>query len=67
MKKYLILDNIFKLLEDNKSVAQYNLVYELINKDFKQEPKKNEFIKKFMSLININLDRNIIMHTLTRQ
>ena len=63
-KKYLILDNIFKLLEDNKSVAQYNLVYELINKDFKHDPKKSEFIKKFMPLININLDRNIIKHTL---
>ena len=63
-KKYLILDNIFKLLEENKSVVQYNLVYELINVDFKSDPKKKEIIKKFMSLININLDRNINMHTL---
>ena len=63
-KKYLVLDNIFKLLQENKNVAQYNLVYELINGDFKTDTKKNEIIKKFMSLISINLERSINPHTL---
>jgi hypothetical protein len=63
-KKYLVLDNIFKLLQENKNVAQYNLVYELINVDFKSDKTRNEIIKKFISLININLERSINMHTL---
>ena len=58
-KKYLIVDNILKLLKEEKSIAQYTLVYELINKDFKNDDKKNEIIKNFISVLHINLDRPI--------
>ena len=34
-KKYLVLDNIFKLLEEKKVIVKYNFVYELIKRDFK--------------------------------
>ena len=62
-KKYLVLDNIFKLLEEGKNIAQYNLVYELINKEFHSDEKKKDIIKKFMSLIRINLDKTLNMYT----
>ena len=58
-KKYLIVDNILKLLKEEKSIAQYTLVYELINKDFKSDDKKNEIIKNFISVLHINLDKPI--------
>ena len=58
-KKYLIVDNILKLLKEEKSIAQYTLVYELINKDFKNDDKKNEIIKNFISVLHINLDKPI--------
>ena len=58
-KKYLIVDNILKLLKEEKSIAQYTLVYELINKDFKSDNKKNEIIKNFISVLHINLDKPI--------
>ena len=62
-KKYLVLDNIFKLLQEEKNIAQYNLVYELVNKDFQNDEKKSEIIKKFMSLIRINLEKTLNMYT----
>ena len=58
-KKYLIVDNILKLLKEEKSIAQYTLVYELINNDFKSDDKKNEIIKNFISVLHINLDKPI--------
>ena len=39
-KKYLVLDYIFKLLQEDKNCAQFNLVYELINKDLQFDNKK---------------------------
>ena len=62
-KKYLVLDNIFKLLQEEKNIAQYNLAYELVNKDFQNDEKKSEIIKKFMSLIRINLEKTLNMYT----
>lgn len=62
-KKYLVLDNIFKLLQEEKNIAQYNLVYELVNKDFQNDEKKSEIIKKFISYIRINLEKNLNMYT----
>ena len=58
-KKYLVLDNIFKLLEEKKVIVKYNFVYELIKRDFKSDTNKKGIIKKFLSLININLDEEI--------
>ena len=63
-KKYLVLDYIFKLLQEDKNCAQFNLVYELINKDLQFDNKKNDIIKKFMSLIRINLDKKLNKNTI---
>ena len=53
-KKYLIVDNILKLLKEEKSIAQYTLVYELINKDFKSDDKNQHlFPEPIISLTTI--------------
>ena len=63
-KKYLILDNIFKLLKEDKNIAQFNLAYELINKDFIEDAKRNDIIKEFLALIRINIEKSININTL---
>ena len=63
-KKYLILEYIFKYLQEDKNIAQFNLVYELINKDFQSDDKKVDILKKFMSYIKIYIKKPIYENTL---
>ena len=63
-KKYLVLDKIFKSLEEGKKITNYKLVYELVNKDFQSDNKKDEIIKKFVSLLKINFEKSIYINIL---
>ena len=63
-KNNLILDKICALLQKGKNIAQFNLVYELINKDFQAEDKRKEIIERFINLIKINFEELININTL---
>ena len=63
-KKYLIIDKLFELIEENKNLFDFELVYNLVNNDFKDDEKRAEFIKKFIGGIKINFECPIKENTL---
>jgi len=63
-KKYLIIDILFELIEENKNLFDFELVYNLVNNDFKDDEKREEFIKKFIDGMNINFECSIKENTL---
>ena len=58
-KKYLILDKLFEFIEENKNLIDFELVYNLVNNDFKDDKKRGDFIMKFVKGIKIYFDRII--------
>ena len=55
-KKYLIIDKLFELIEENKNLIDFELVYNLVNNDFKNDEKRTDFIKKFANGIKIDFE-----------
>ena len=63
-KKFLIIDYLFKLIEEEKNLFNFRLVYDIINNDFKFDEKKDELIIKFVKSIKINFDKIIRINSI---
>ena len=58
-KKYLIIDKLFEHTEEKKILFDFELAYNLANNDFKEDQKRNDFIKKFVNSIQIDFESPI--------
>ena len=63
-KKFLVIDDLFNLIQEKKNLVEFDLVYTIINNDLKQNNKRDEIILKFINNININLERIIRSNSL---
>ena len=63
-KKYLIIDKLFELIEEKNNLFDFELVYNLVNNDFKDSEKRDDFIKKFINGIKIDFECPIKENTL---